>query len=193
MLRFLLGDDLYRTTIRTYTQEHAFSAVETQDLMRSVREVTGENLDWFFEQWAFLAGYPKFRVTKDWNAASGILHLQVNQTQQVEGLVPVFRVPLDIELTWDGGSRVQRVVVDRASQDYYFPLPSEPHVLRRHLPPAARAGRQLALETALAVDAVVHLHVAPADAPVAVHASQIRARGRRHGEPGEDAEQQGGQ
>ena len=129
MLRFLLGDELYRATIHEYTKRHAFAAVDTQDLMRTVRDVTGENLDWFFEQWAFLAGYPKFRVSKSWDRDSGVLHLTVEQTQKTEGLVPVFRVPLDLEIVWEGGSRVQRIVVDRAWQDYYFPLPSEPKMV----------------------------------------------------------------
>ncbi|HEU4366498.1 MAG TPA: M1 family metallopeptidase, partial [Candidatus Krumholzibacteria bacterium] len=89
MLRFLLGDDLYRATIHEYTRRHAFAVVETQDLMRTVRDVTGENLDWFFEQWVFLAGHPKFRVAKSWDRETGVLHLKVDQTQKVEGLVPV--------------------------------------------------------------------------------------------------------
>jgi aminopeptidase N len=129
MMRFLLGDDMYRATIREYTSEHAFSLVETQDLMRAVRDVTGENLDWFFEQWVFLAGYPKFRVNKDWDRETHVLHMRVEQTQKVEGLVPVFRVPLDVEIAWDGGSRTQRIVVERASQDYYFSVPAEPKMV----------------------------------------------------------------
>jgi len=129
MLRFLLGDELYRVTIHEYTRANANEVVETQDLMRTVREVTGENLDWFFEQWAFLAGYPKFKVSKTWNRDTGVLQLHVEQKQKVEGLVPLFRVPVDVEVAWEGGSRVQRIVVERASQDYYFPLPAEPKMV----------------------------------------------------------------
>jgi len=129
MLRFLLGDEMYRATIHEYTRRHAHSVVETQDLMRAVRDVTGENLDWFFEQWVFLAGYPKFRVSKDWDRETGVLHMRVEQTQVAEGLVPVFRVPLDVEIAWEGGTRTQRIVAERASQDYYFSVPAEPKMV----------------------------------------------------------------
>jgi aminopeptidase N len=126
MLRFLLGDALYHETIRHYGEAHRFDVVETQDLMRAVKDVTGENLDWFFEQWAFLAGHPKFKVTQSWDKAASVLHLKVEQKQQTGGLVPVFRVPVDIEVTWDGGSRVHRVTVEDAEEDYYFHVPAEP-------------------------------------------------------------------
>ncbi|HEX5132451.1 MAG TPA: M1 family aminopeptidase [Candidatus Krumholzibacteria bacterium] len=129
MLRFLLGDEMYRETIHQYSERHKFGSVETQDLMRAVKDVTGENLDWFFEQWVFLAGYPKFRVAKDWDAGTGVLHLRVDQTQKVEGLVPVFRVPVDVEISWDGGSRVQRLTIEQASQDFYFAVPSKPKMV----------------------------------------------------------------
>jgi aminopeptidase N len=126
MLRFLLGDEMYRTTIHEYTKRYAYQTVETPDLMRVVKEVTGENLDWFFEQWVYLAGYPRFAVKKKWDDVNNVLHLSVEQRQKTEGLVPVFRTPVDVEVTWDGGSRVQRIMVDQASQDYYLSLPSKP-------------------------------------------------------------------
>ncbi|MCI0451802.1 MAG: HEAT repeat domain-containing protein, partial [Candidatus Latescibacteria bacterium] len=126
MLRAHLGDDLYRETIRHYGEENMHDVVETQDLMRAVREVTGENLDWFFEQWAFLAGHPKFKVTKHWDRDTRVLTLKVEQTQKTGGIVPVFRVPLDVEISWKGGTATHRVMIEEASASYYFPLPDEP-------------------------------------------------------------------
>jgi len=129
MLRFLLGDALYHDVIRHYGETHKFDVVETSDLMRAVKDVTGENLDWFFEQWAFLAGHPDFKVTKSWDGDNKVLRLKVEQTQKTTTLVPVFRVPLDIELTWEGGKSTQRITIEEASQDFYFSLPSEPKMV----------------------------------------------------------------
>ena len=129
MLRAILGDDLYRATIRRYGEDNKFEVVDTHDLMRAVREVTGENLDWFFEQWAFLAGHPKFKVSKSWDKEAGVLSLKVEQTQKTSGLVPVFRVPVDVEMVWEGGRETQRIVVEETSASYYFRLPSEPKMV----------------------------------------------------------------
>lgn len=129
MLRFILGDALYHETIRHYGEAHKFDVVETQDLMRAVKDVTGENLDWFFEEWVFLAGHPNFKVTKSWDKSPGTLHLKVEQTQKTGDLVPVFRTPVDIEITWDGGQAVHRVMIEQATQDFYFQVPSEPKMV----------------------------------------------------------------
>ncbi|HEX6792193.1 MAG TPA: M1 family aminopeptidase [Candidatus Krumholzibacteria bacterium] len=126
MLRFLLGDALYHETIRQYGERFKFNVVETQDLMRVVKDVTGENLDWFFEQWVFLAGHPDFKVTKSWDKATGTLALTVEQTQKTGGLVPVFRVPVDIDVAWEGGSATRRVTIEEAKQTFYFSAPREP-------------------------------------------------------------------
>lgn len=126
MLRQYLGDELYHATIREYGERFRFKVVETQDLMRVVKDVTGENLDWFFEQWVFLAGHPDFKVTKSWDRNNGVLQLVVEQTQKTGGLVPVFRVPLDIDIVQGTETRTHRVTIDQARQTFYFPAPEEP-------------------------------------------------------------------
>ena len=129
MLRLLLGDALYRETIKHYGEENKFDVVDTQDLMRAVHDVTGENLDWFFEQWVFLAGHPKFKVAKSWDEKTRVLTLKVEQTQKTGGLVPVFRVPVDVEITWEGGSETHRILVEDAAASYYFSVPKEPQMV----------------------------------------------------------------
>ncbi|HEU4929134.1 MAG TPA: M1 family aminopeptidase [Candidatus Krumholzibacteria bacterium] len=129
MLRTILGDDLYRETIRHYGEENQHDVVDTQDLMRAVRETTGENLDWFFEQWVFLAGHPKFKVSKSWDKESRVVTLKVEQTQKAGGLVPVFRVPVDVEIAWEGGRETHSIVIEDASESYHFQVPMEPKMV----------------------------------------------------------------
>lgn len=126
MLRYQLGDALYRDVIHEYGEKHKFDTVETRDLMRTIKDVTGQNLDWMFEQWVFLAGHPDFKVTKAWNRNNGVLHVTVEQTQKTGGLVPVFRVPVDIDVTWDGGAATHHVIIEQQKQDFYFDVPKEP-------------------------------------------------------------------
>ena len=126
MLRYMLGDALYHTTIREYGERFKFNVVETQDLMRVVKDVTGENMDWFFEQWVFLAGHPDFKVTKSYDKKTGVLQVTVEQTQKTGGLVPVFRVPVDIDIVVNEDVKTHRVIVDQAKQTFYFTAPKEP-------------------------------------------------------------------
>ena len=129
MLRGILGEELYREAIRHYGESHQHDVVDTYDLMRAVRETTGENLDWFFEQWVFLAGHPKFKVAKTWDKEARVLALKVEQTQKAGGLVPVFRVPVDVEIVWDGGRETHTIMIEDDSESYYFQVPVEPKMV----------------------------------------------------------------
>lgn len=126
MLRYQLGDALYREVIKEYGEKHKFDVVETYDLMRAVKDVTGENLDWMFEQWVFLAGHPDFKVTKAFDGDTNVLRVTVEQTQKTGGLVPIFRVPVDIDVYWDGGQATHHVTVEQQKETFYFNVPKEP-------------------------------------------------------------------
>jgi len=129
MLRFLIGDELFFETFENYGRERQYKNADTRDFMRAVRETTGQNLDWFFEQWIYLAGHPKLKVTKSWDADNGMLTLNVQQTQKVEGLWPLFRLPVDVEITCEGVAHTYRIVVDQASADFTFSCPSAPDMV----------------------------------------------------------------
>jgi aminopeptidase N len=99
MLREYVGDEVFRDAIARYGRDNQWRTVETEDLMRAFRDASGENLDWFFEQWVYLSGHPDLRVTKQWDEPHKLLTLTVEQTQQVTDQVPLFRLPLTVEFT----------------------------------------------------------------------------------------------
>ena len=60
MLRNLVGDESFFAVLSHFLHRYAFDAVDTNDFIRSVKTVTGQNLDWFFDQWLFKPGHPVF-------------------------------------------------------------------------------------------------------------------------------------
>lgn len=126
MLRFLIGDAMFAASIRAYGEGHPYGLAATSDLARVVTTTTGDNLDWFFEQWVYLAGHPKLLVTKAWDDDTRSLRLTIRQTQKVEGLVPLFRLPMDVEITCAEKTETYRILVDAETQDFRFNLPSKP-------------------------------------------------------------------
>lgn len=126
MLRQELGEAAFFKGIQYYLQKHALGVVETHDLKVALEEVTGRQLDSFFQQWVYRAGYPEFKVTSNWDRTQQILHLHVAQTQQVDSQTPLFRIPINIEITTAEGVRNCQILIDRAEADYYFPLSSKP-------------------------------------------------------------------
>ena len=90
-LRYLLGDEPFFRTLSAFLHEYAFQPVDTHDFMKTVKEVTGRNMDWFFDQFIFLPGHPVFEVTSDWDAEAGEIRLHVTQVQSRDHGVPIYR------------------------------------------------------------------------------------------------------
>ncbi|MBI5463813.1 MAG: M1 family metallopeptidase [Ignavibacteriales bacterium] len=126
MLRFLLGDDLYHRAIKHYITKHQFQPVETNDLKVAIEEATGQNLQWFFDQWVYKAGHPNFELSYAWNETAKNLALRVKQVQRQDSLTGIFRMPVEIEATTATGSETHRVGVVTADTTFTLPCSQKP-------------------------------------------------------------------
>jgi aminopeptidase N len=120
MLRFVLGDTLFDRALHHYLEKHRYSPVETRDLQTSIEEATGQNLDWFFTEWVYKAGYPVFDLASSWDDTTGSLRISVHQSQPQDSLTGVFRTPVDIEVRTAAGSRTHRVNILSADTTLVF-------------------------------------------------------------------------
>ena len=130
MLRSLLGDEPFFKTLSHFLHRYAFDAVDTADFIRSVKTVTGRNLDWFFDQWLFKPGHPVFEVRSSWDAASKVVRLTVAQIQDLSRGVPLFRVPVAIKLVSPGKTDIRRIWVDKREETFELPLEEKPLLVR---------------------------------------------------------------
>ncbi len=132
MLRSQLGPDLYRKAIKTYLDRHQNTVVTTEDLQDVLEEVSGRSFDQFFDQWIYHGGTPQLKVDYAWDAAAGLAKLSIRQTQKVSEAVPLFRFPLPVQFRVKGekDTRLVTIEVSKDTEDFYFPLPAEPELLR---------------------------------------------------------------
>ena len=100
MLREQLGEDVFWRGVHTYIDRFKYEEVETDDFRRVLEEVSGENLELFFDQWVWRPGLPKLRVDVDWDDQASQLVVNIAQTQMVNEANPpyVFDLPIDVEL-----------------------------------------------------------------------------------------------
>ena len=82
MLKNYLGDARYWAGLHRYLTDHAYGVATTDDLRQAFLDATGENLDWFFREWIYSAGYPAFTVTSTYDSAAHRVTLSVRQTQR---------------------------------------------------------------------------------------------------------------
>ncbi|HEK86169.1 MAG: M1 family aminopeptidase [Candidatus Saccharicenans sp.] len=94
MLRFILGDQGFFQVLKEFLHKYAFQPVDTHDFMKTVKEVTGENMDWFFEQWLFRPGHPVFEVESNWDETRKTLSLTIKQVQDNSRGIPIYKTPI---------------------------------------------------------------------------------------------------
>lgn len=109
MLRDIIGEEEFRRVIRTWLERHALGSVETNDFKRTIEDVTGRAMPWFFQQWLYGAGYPHIRIERESLAGGDSLRVSFRQVQATDSLCGYFRLPLT--LRWPDG-RTERVWID---------------------------------------------------------------------------------
>lgn len=127
MLRETVGDDMFWKALNTYLNEYKYRVVDSRDLQRVFEKVSGQSLEWFFDQWVYKAGYPELIVRSKYSPANRQLTLTVTQTQKADPITPaVFRLPIEVEIVTASGARTERIEVIRRTQVYTFQVDGKP-------------------------------------------------------------------
>ncbi|MGE0193667.1 MAG: M1 family aminopeptidase [Planctomycetota bacterium] len=116
-LRREIGDEAFREGIRAYVDRHHDGTVVSEDLRTALEEAAGRDLEWFFDQWVYGVGYPRFRVTRD--EQRGVL--VVEQEQPEAGGQGLFRMTVPVRWGPDGEVTPLRLYARR----HTFPLPKD--------------------------------------------------------------------
>jgi aminopeptidase N len=117
MLRKVVGDEAFFASLKKYLEANKFKATEIHHLRLAFEDVTGQDMNWFFNQWFLNKGHPKIKVTKIYNAAKNTVELTVEQTQDFKK-VPLYRLPLEIDVYNDGTAERTHVVVNEQKQTF---------------------------------------------------------------------------
>ena len=130
LLRYILGDDTFFRTISTFLHQNEFKPVDTHDFMKTVKEVSGKNMDWFFEQYFFSPGHPVFEVTKYWNESTKKLKITVQQKQDSVPGVPVYTIPVNFGFSFPGRKIVKEIWLKNKAETFEFEFATEPLLVR---------------------------------------------------------------
>jgi len=130
LLRYILGDDAFFRTLSTFLHQNEFKPVDTHDFMKTVKEVTGKNMDWFFEQYFFSPGHPVFEVTKSWNETTKKLEITVLQLQDSVPEVPIYTIPVNFGFSFPGEKIVKEVWLKNKVEKFEFEFSAEPLLVR---------------------------------------------------------------
>ncbi|MFC2167630.1 M1 family aminopeptidase [Acidobacteriota bacterium] len=130
MLRFCLGDKPFFRVLKHFLHKHEFQPVDTHDFMIAVKESTGQNMDWFFEQFIYKPGHPEFEISYAWDEDAKKVHLKVVQVQDFSLGIPVYKIPVIIGITTSKGQEVKKVWIRQKEEVFEFAADEKPLLVR---------------------------------------------------------------
>jgi len=122
MLRNIVGDEAFFKSLGVYLKQNEYNTVEIHNLRLAFEEVTGEDLNWFFNQWFLNSGHPILEFDYDYDAELGRQNITVKQLQPEDPFV----LPMAIEIELEGRSERYEVTLEEREQTFSFDVSSEP-------------------------------------------------------------------
>ncbi len=127
MLRNYLGDNTFFEGLNHYLRENEYTAVEVHDLRKSFEYVSGQDLNWFFNQWFLASGHPHLIVSNQYNAAKKTVKVNVEQIQDFAAGVPIFQFPTTVDIhTADGKVLTKNIYVSKRTESFEFEVSDKP-------------------------------------------------------------------
>ena len=115
MLRGVLGDTDFFAGLANYRDQYAYGSATTEQLRDAMEEVSGRDLDAFFQQWIYGDYFPIYSFGWSEGPAAGQITVDIDQVQTNTGL---FTMPIQIRVTTDLGIETFIVENSQASESY---------------------------------------------------------------------------
>lgn len=120
MLRGVVGDGAFFDTLAAYRERHAYATATTDDLRTVAEEVSGGDLEWFFDEWVYGGGAPAYRYGWREHEIRGMRYLELS-IEQTQNESP-FAMPLQLAFEVPGGPSTATVWNHARVQHYLIPV-----------------------------------------------------------------------
>jgi aminopeptidase N len=125
MLRNYVGDAAFFKSLNEYLNLYKFKSAEAHQLRLAFEDVTGQDMNWFWNQWYYGNGQPTLDINYDYN--NGKERVIVNQTQNTG---KIFKLPVSIDVYSQGTNKKRyKVWLDNPADTFYFASAQKPSLV----------------------------------------------------------------
>jgi len=129
MLRKTIGDPAFFEGLSLYLHKYQYRSTEIHNLRLAFEEVSGKDLNWFFDQWFLKPGHPSINFSYQYVADSGYVILTLKQTQDTT-FAPVYEIPFQIETQIKGATKRHDFVLNKQKGNFKIPALMKPdHII----------------------------------------------------------------
>ncbi len=126
MLRKVVGDEAFFASLQFYLKKYQYQTAEVHQLRMAFEEVTGKDLNWFFNQWFLASGHPDLSVTDSF--ANGEVILKVVQKQD-EKYTPIYKLPLYVDIWVSGKKQSHHITITQKEQEFRLKVSQSPDLV----------------------------------------------------------------
>lgn len=126
MLRNYVGDEAFFKSLNKYLTTNKFGNGNAHKLRLAFEEVTGKDLNWFFNQWYFGSGHPKLEISYGYDVPTQTASVYIKQTQPGDKL---FKLPVSIEVYHGNSKKRYTVWAENAADTFSFSVASKPDLI----------------------------------------------------------------
>lgn len=161
MLRKYVGDEAFFESLKLYLTKNKFKSAEIHHLRLAFEEVTGEDLNWFFNQWFLRPGHPYLEVSYRFDSIQNTQYIYTSQTLSGSSLFGEsfnYRIPVNVDLYTNSGILHKKIVIENALDTFTFQLEAKPEIVNFD---ADKAITSVKIERKEAQEWVSQFHKAP--------------------------------
>jgi aminopeptidase N len=125
MLEAYIGQEAFLESLSQYLKRHAFSATDIHQLRKTFEDITGQDLNWFFNQWFLAPGHPLLQAEHTYT--EGKLTLKIWQKQG--NSAPVYQLPLAVDIWVKGKKERHMIKLSQAYEEFSWPVTHTPEVV----------------------------------------------------------------
>lgn len=116
MLREYLGKEVFYSALKQYLTTHAFGTVEVNDLRMAFESISGEDLNWFFNQWFLDKGHPDLIFEVDYSQPNNV-GVTITQQQDLKSN-PLYRLPIEVSWYVKGIRQSKTLTLEKVNQSF---------------------------------------------------------------------------
>jgi aminopeptidase N len=124
MLRWEIGTENFWTGVREFYRLYQNSTASTDDLIRVMEEVSGKELNWFFDQWLHRTPSPVVSGSWRYDAEAGRVEIDLKQTQPGPAYILDLEIGIGEESTAE--NRIEVIRMTEKVQSFHISVNGAP-------------------------------------------------------------------
>lgn len=126
MLRNYIGDDAFFKSLNKYLGDNKFGTGNAHKLRLAFEEITGKDLNWFWNQWYFGSGHPTLDISYNYNDENKTVAVYLKQTQSGD---KVFKLPIAIDVYLGEKKTRHQIWMNNKADTFTFSVSQKPSLV----------------------------------------------------------------